>query len=461
MPSKLRLYAAVASATLVGEGKTFFDLYTESASEGVRTYLERQFPFLHNYTVLRPSLHWPYEVGPDRVKVPKLIVVLVLSVDDAELDAVEAAVRDSREQADQLCADPSIFLSDHWCPVQPGQTQFGKRADARRLIGADALGRPPFSGKDVNVVIVDQGLNRAWIEAHFGLGRFGGGWPFNPSSGDPRPGRLPGDTSVGDAQHGLMLARNVLNIAPEARLYDLPIIPPRIYNLQLFLDEAHAAYNSMLTDIYQRGGTWVLVNAWAVFDRLSEVPLGDYTENLFAPSPGLHPFTHDVADALDHRIDVIFCAGNCGQFCPDERCGGTDRGPGHSIWGANSYHRVLTIGAVRTDRTWIGYSSQGPGQPRLALPGPNVTNRKPDLCLPSGFGEDFDAHTLNRGTSAASGMAAGVVAALRSRWDSNTVSPARLQAVLNQTAQNPVSGGWDPRFGNGILNIGLALPQFP
>jgi hypothetical protein len=448
----------------VSDGKTFFDVYTEEDPKGVVDFLDALFPDLRrfDYSVAHPSLNWPLETGHSdgsRVRVPELVVSLIFS--DEDRDHLDRIARDSENSSARLYADPVISLADHWCPTRPDQTQFGTRSKARRLIGAEALGTTPqLPGEGVNVVIVDAGLNGEWIETHFGRGRFGGGWKFKPRRSDPRPPQCPGQTGVKDAEHGLMIARNILDIAPAARIYDLPLLPPRITNIPVFLDEAQAAYNSMLNDVYQRGGTWLLVNAWAIFDRRTEVPPGSYTENSsYAEEEGLalHAFTQKVADAIDHKIDVIFCAGNCGQFCPDERCGGMDQGPGRSIWGANSYYRVLTIGAVRVDGAWIGYSSQGPGQPRLGAPSRPGINRKPDLCFPSGFAEDFDVHTLNRGTSAATAVAAGVVAALRSRWGPQAVKPELMQLVLKATARLPLSGSWDPRLGNGIPDIPAVL----
>ena len=134
-------------------------------------------------------------------------------------------------------------------------------------------------------------------------------------------------------------------------------------------------------------------------------------------------------------IDVLFAAGNCGQFCPDNRCGGLDRGPSRSIWGANSLQHVLTVGAVRADDMWLGYSSQGPGQQFLG-------KAKPDFCATSQFAEDDDGFNINTGTSAATGLTAGVIAALRSRWNSATVSPQALQQILHQTARKPTSVPW-------------------
>jgi len=159
-------------------------------------------------------------------------------------------------------------------------------------------------------------------------------------------------------------------------------------------------------------------------------------------------------EAANAGIDVVFCAGNCGQFCPDERCGPGDQGPGNSIFGANCHPRVMSVGAVRADTLWLGYSSQGPGQPLLA-------HDKPDLCAPSQFCETEDAHTVNRGTSAACALVAGVMAALRSKWNSAAVSPDRLRTVLNKYARKTDGLKWNNRFGNGILNAKDAFKHLP
>jgi hypothetical protein len=444
----------------------FFDLYTKGSDEELKRFLIDRMPFLPlDFMVERPSLNWPLETdvpGAPPARVGKLVVRLVFQQHEAAL-RLQPAIAALAAEDDQILgagADPGAADADNWCPLAPDQTVFGTRHEARRLIGAQRLGQPPLSGREVNLVIIDRGLDQAAIDGRFGPGHFGGGWPFTPQPGDLRPPQQPGQTSADDAAHGLMLARNILDIAPDAVLWDLPLLPPRISNIPVFLSDAHCAYIAMLNNIDQRGGRWVLVNAWAIYDRQSEVPLGSYTENL--PSPALlHPFTQDIADVIDSKRDVIFCAGNCGEFCPDRRCGPNERGAGRSIWGANSYYRVLTVGAARTDGTWIGYSSQGPGQPNLSPPSHPGFSQKPDLCAPSGFCEDLDAHLVSAGTSAATGVAAGVVAALRSNWDQQTIKPDMLYLVLNATARQPVAGGWNQRFGNGILNVPGALAMLP
>ena len=170
--------------------------------------------------------------------------------------------------------------------------------------------------------------------------------------------------------------------------------------------------------------------------------------------------------SVNSAIDVIFAAGNCGQFCPDRRCGKRDLGPGKSIFGANSHRKVLTVSAVRTDARWIGSSSQGEGQPRLS-------REKPDLCAPSYFRDAGDAFTgntsgsfvtnpgspyvANTGTSAACGVAAGIVAAIRSGWDHTVLSPRDLKQALNDNARKTEGPGWNERLGHGIINVEATL----
>jgi hypothetical protein len=330
---------------------------------------------------------------------------------------------------------------------------FSDRSAAERLLGADYLRQQNnTTGMGVNVVVVDQGLDRQ------ALGNsYGDGWTVGnakPGSPPPKPGSV-------RRSHGMMVAHNILKVAPDAKLFDLPLIPPRITDIQTFLGWAHGAFLTVRADIkhWRLGrfpGPWILVNAWSIYDRKSEHPLGSYTE---CPK---NPFNKLVVDIVGDKVDVVFAAGNCGQFCPDGRCSATDQGPGHSIWGANSLDLALTVGAVRSDTMWLGYSSQGPGQPLL---GPE----KPDLCAASQFREDDDAFSINTGTSAACGLTGGIVAALRSRWDATTASPADLKRILNQTARKPPGLAWDNplgyRLGNGILDARAAFDelekQFP
>jgi hypothetical protein len=253
-----------------------------------------------------------------------------------------------------------------------------------------------------------------------------------------------------------MIARNVLALAPHAMIFDCPLIPPRILgNLPAFLSDAFGALTRIADDIALLGalrpevfgGRWVIVNAWSVYDARGEAVPGEYIRNR----------DHWVACAVDHLAtvaDVVFAAGNCGALGPDGRCAEALTGPGQSILGANSLQSVLTVGAARADGIWAGYSSQGPGQ----FPAGCDPQEKPDLVAPSHFLEPGTAHRLAGGSSAASAVAAGVVAALRTRWPDSALPPDALFALLRDAARQPDdSTGWNDRTGHGVLDCAATL----
>jgi Subtilase family len=347
--------------------------------------------------------------------------------------------------------DPGGSVTDHWCPGTATLALFGHRGHARRAVRAGALTSHAFLGQTVNVVIIDEGLDKAVIPPK----NWGGGLDHYIDNDLVLPAGTAPRTS-----HGMMIARSILDLAPDVRLYDVPVIPTSITPLPVFVSTVQAAYISLIHEIHHRrklppwSGPWVLVNAWGIFDT-SQDPSGSYTENT---ESGGHPMINLVTRAVqDHHLDIVFAAGNCGQFCPSQRCGGLDRGPGHSIWGANAHPLVITAGAVRSDETWVGYSSQGPGPELLAV-------QKPDLCAPSQFCETNDAALLSSGTSASCAITAGVVAALRSnpKWDQVSVTPEALKAALIAAARKPHGpAGWDDRLGFGILDAAAAIAALP
>jgi hypothetical protein len=362
-------------------------------------------------------------------------------------------------------SDLAVGRADHWSPGTNSLDSFSTLDHAMRTVAAGALTAfaPSLRGQKVNVVIIDQGLHAASIPAS----NWGGGLDWIP--GPPSTPVLAGTASR--TSHGMMMARTILALAPDAVLYDVPLIPEeRIASVDAFfsgLSSAQAVYAKLDREIVKRRtddptnpqyrGPWIFVNAWAIFDRATETSLGDYTENKNT-SAGGHPLIAVIKSLIGQRgFDVIFAAGNCGDFDASPRCGERDRGPGSSIWGANALSEVITAGAVSSAETWIGYSSQGPG------PSAHLAARKPDLCAPSNFRDTRDAAALNSGTSTACAMTAGVVAALRSNpgWNQTLVLPAKMQAALISGARKTQSTGWNGRLGNGILDAAGAIGNLP
>ena len=371
-------------------------------------------------------------------------------------------ILETHEDFIEVGADIAFDAVDHWCPGEQSGRQFGDRASADQLIGVKALKDAGLDGDGVHVVIVDRGLNKDDVEGKL-KGRFGGGWAIVPQNGEPpiQPGALNVVRGVTNNEHGMMIARNILRVAPKVCLYDLPLIPPRILGLPIFLSNAQAAFERVLADLQARGAKdkgekWILVNAWAPFDRMSEVPRGNYSEN---PS---HPFLKLIGEMADHNIEMVFAAGNCGQFCPDPRCGAYDVGPGESVYGANAHPAVLTVGAITAHSIGIGFSSQGADPDTLARVKPHLgplAREKPDLAAPSMFSEQSDRHTRNGGTSAACAMVAGVLAALRERWGPKDVSLDAMKQCLRETARRHGQAGWDARLGFGVIDAEAALSQ--
>jgi hypothetical protein len=342
----------------------------------------------------------------------------------------------------------------HWCPEEADYGLFGDRAAALRTIRAEPALLPQVlpGPEQVNIIFVDTGLPPNLLPAGFR------GWPVleNPMDRNS-PVRNPGNPLT---RHGEMVARNagaVVSVPPgipNLRLLDCPVIPDGITDLPVFLNSVAAALTLVEAAIPilraqepqpARTG-WIICNAWGVFDPSLEPPEVPYANN-----PG-----HPVSDVLQRLellcTDIVFAAGNCGQFCPNERCHPDFTGPGRSINGANALSAVLTVGAVRTDRLWLGYSGQGPG---IA----GMEQEKPDLCAPSQFTNEDDAGP-NTGTSAACGLTAGAVALLRSTWPCSEVGPAALRQVMRDTAVQPDRpAGWRDRTGYGILNLAAAADR--
>lgn len=393
-------------------------------------------------------------------------------VEDA-LDRLYVSVRTNRSGRDlddlmrlqvpglRIGADVPLGSFDNWCPAGDAPTLFHERAAADALIAADALRARGMRGTGVNLVIVDEGLHAASLKARFPeLPGAGAGEPHLVGGWDvltpPDPPRLAGQ-GVPDG-HGTMVALNALSLAPAARVFDLPLLPDRIHDVTRYTLLMAAALTWVRAEIRVWLGTlfpgpWVFSHAWGIYDRRFEQPKGNYTGD---PN---HPLNLRVQRCdEDWGYDQVFAAGNCGQFCPNGRCGPADRGPGDSILGANSSPHVLTVGAVRADGAWIGYSAQGPGQPGFPPP-PGAG--KPDLCTPSHFVEAGDGHFLSSGTSAACGLAAGAVAALRgANSPVPNMSTAALRDLLRRSARKPTE--LDPlRHGSGILDLQAALEAAP
>ena len=341
----------------------------------------------------------------------------------------------------------------HWCAGAGRGASFGTWRQAHTLINADALSAAGLTGRGVKVFVVDQGINRNYIE---GLGGTYGGGMGAPADGEikmPGEGKVPYQSL--NRRHGSMIVRTILELAPDAEIYDLPLIPKRISSVEAFVDYAVFAFLLLRFIFLSQPGPWVIVNPWGVVDRFGEGIRGDYTNNK-------DNWLNQIIGSIAEKHDVVFSAGNNGQFCANPRASGYDVGPGQSIFGANGHPEVTSVGAVRTDGAWVGASSQGPGPEDFSVD--SVPPEKPDFCAPSWFVDNEHPELRSSGTSAAAAVTAGAMAALRDQagWhDTTTVDPNALRIALRLGARQTDQSGWNERTGTGILNLAGAMGELP
>ena len=213
--------------------------------------------------IARPSRDLTADL--DRPKIPSEVVVAVSTAGGdrrTSEEVIDDIIRAAHEKPHIFAgSSPDIPFAalDHWCMADASDPVFSDRSGAERLLGVDYLREQnQTTGRGVNVVIVDQGLDRQVLGD-----RYGDGWLVGtrqPGSPPPRGGSV-------RRSHGMMIAHNVLKVAPEATLFDLPLAPTKISDIQAFLSDADAAFRKMLSSIadWKSGkypGPWILVNPW-------------------------------------------------------------------------------------------------------------------------------------------------------------------------------------------------------
>lgn len=364
--------------------------------------------------------------------------------------------------------------SQHWGTRKSGGATFGTARDAMRLVGANwsetGFDAPHGkNGENINVVIVDTGFNANYLRSLVPNLAFGGGFIVNtPNS--PFPGSYQNAYKSMPTGHGNMIARNILRIAPHVRLFDAPILPPRVKDVQEYtfmvelLFEAIQELRSLTPYADQ---PWLIVNAWAVADSVQERGLGP--QNMLYTTGEFHN-TNTLLQRMSQDFAIVFAAGNNGLFEPAKGSGHYNRGPHRpggspliengrpfgSITGANALPGVMTAAACTTNGVWIASSSQGNGPDALRTIDNSVPGFKPDLVAPSWFAENNDSHQINTGTSASCAVVAGLAA---SAWGADpNLNPQDLFASMRNAAistENENAIGYRARFGHGITQYPL------
>jgi subtilisin family serine protease len=322
------------------------------------------------------------------------------------------------------------------CPSGP----IGTDLDVERLLLVEELKRRGLNGSGVRVVIVDTGFNLSYLRAHGKNPHFDSTLSWGPREKQPL-GEMPVD-------HGTMCAFDVCIAAPDCSLVDHAVLTSQTPGgsvMEGLLSDAVQSYGVLLTYMTKAPQpfagdhtprTLVVNNSWGMFHSSWDFPVGDpqnYSDNQD------HPFNIIVASLEAVGADILFAAGNCGTECPDGRCQGvTDAG----IFGANSSPGVTCVaGVVTSTKERIGYSTKGPGR---------LEREKPDIACFTHFAGS-GVYAADGGTSAATPVATGLIAAIRRLYPPGVLSPRRLRELLQETAE--ASGGFNYEYGHGVVNV--------
>jgi len=319
----------------------------------------------------------------------------------------------------------------------------GKTADVQQKLNAALLHKSGLDGSGVAVAIVDTGIYLRHLNEELKL---------NPSVDEENswtPERVATPAFKHRVGHGTMCAYNALIAAPRATLVDVSLLlgrAPADHTVRGTIGTAIAAFDHLaLTWEKMKAGksynALVVSNSWGIYHPALDFPVGH--PGRFIDNPA-HLFYDKIAALAHAGADILFCAGNCGPDCPAPACLHRTNG---SIMGAAAYPEVLTVGGCDTEDNRVGYSSRGPA---IA----NLPPEKPDLTAYTHFaGSQVRGKTEpDSGTSVSCPVAAGCVAALRSKEPPSKTPPAALFAQLRAHARHAGTGGWTPDFGYGIID---------
>jgi subtilisin family serine protease len=358
--------------------------------------------------------------------------VAVAMVFDDE-DAVERLRRDRAADVVGVFSNPRIRPT---AKVECGDAAVGTSKTVSRRFERVKLLASGLDGSGVDVAIVDTGIKSD--PKKVAINNLTGGW--HPTLPNYEPGTTPRERGA-NGTHGTMCAWNAQLLAPKASIYDYALLQSKEDTWTGFLSDAIDAFVSLIRHRERSKRPLVVNNSWAIYDPDSEdLPVGDPGNYSANPS---HPFNVVVRQAIAGGADVVFAAGNCGSDCAAEGCRKCV-GSGRSIHGAAGLADVLTVAGVSTNRSRLGYSSQGPS---------SITLAKPDLCAYAHFagsGVYADDEGGDSGTSTAAPLVAGLVAALRTKAPS--VSAAALASLLRRTATVMEEPGFDYDFGYGLID---------
>jgi Subtilase family len=343
----------------------------------------------------------------------------------------------------KVYADPEIGLY----LTCVGDPPVGNSASVANKLDVAQLHARGLTGSRVAVAIVDTGINIAHLKGMGLSPKIDKSITITPPGVGVTPGNYP-------VHHGTMCAFDALIAAPKATLIDIPTLlstTPGGSAMSGFLSDALRAFSFLLAQITSPGWKYralVVNNSWGMFHPSWDFPAGH--PGRYGDNPN-HPFNIITGTLAAAGADILFAAGNCGGQCPDGRCQNVVTS---TITGANAHASVLTLAGCDVNDLRVGYSSQGP-----SIAG--MPQNKPDITAYTHFSgsEAFGAGSPDSGTSAACPVAAGCVAALRTKRRANIHKPSKIFDALTSTATQIVGAGWNGDYGHGIIQPNAAATK--
>jgi subtilisin family serine protease len=332
-------------------------------------------------------------------------------------------------------ADPRISAIAT-CPRRP----MGTDQDVEQLLLVEELKRRGLTGAGVKVAIVDTGVNLAYLRRRGKQPNFDEQLSWGPIAGQKL-----GDMPVG---HGTMCAYDVCIAAPDCTIVDHALLTSQREGgsaMDGVLSDAVQSYAVLLSYLTSAPEpfagdhtprTLVVNNSWGMFHPSWDFPVG--SPQNYSDNPD-HPFNIIVASLEAAGADILFAAGNCGPECPDSRCSNATNA---GIYGANSSAAVTCVAGVVMTKDRVGYSTMGPGR---------LERKKPDIASFTHFAGS-GVYAADGGTSAATPVATGVVAAIRRLYPASVLSPAELRDLLRETADTQY-GQFNYEYGYGVINV--------
>jgi hypothetical protein len=415
--------------------------------------------------VIDPDFVCPIGQGPAQTDVaPRL-----LEPEQSQYFALRGFVRrDARDRLTELKGRKIELQSDP--AIGPALTRdtshaVGKTADVAGKLDVATLRANGLDGANVAIAIVDSGIYLPHLTRLLGAApKLDAALSWAPANLTPKPGMH----RIG---HGTMCAYDALIAAPQATLLDIPMLKARAvgeHRAPASVSTAMLAYWPLLYHWVigpllgnkPKYDALVISNSWGIFHpSLDDFPVGH--PGRFIDNPN-HIFRLLIRVLAQAGVDIVFAASNCGPECTSAVCLSRSSG---MIMGANAYDEVLTMAGCDVHDERVGYSSRGPS---IA----NMPQQKPDLTAYTHFlgsrtvtlpawllarvpgARNDNGYQPDSGTSAACPVAAGCIAALRTKRPgppTPPISSAAMFQALKNTAHNPPGPGWNPDYGHGII----------